>query len=95
MTARTDQISAAELKNMPPEEISKAYDEGRLSELMAGRDPGREPSEFVPPDDAADQGARGRKFRSKGDWVRSLPPDEIVRRYDSGELDDYMRGEVD
>lgn len=39
-----EQLSAAEVKNMPADEVAKALRGGRLDDLIAGRDPGR-PSE--------------------------------------------------
>lgn len=95
MSARTDQLSAAEVRQMSHEEIAEAHDAGRLSEYMAGRDPGAPSTEPFTPPAGADQGAQGKTFASFGDWVRSHTPEEIDRLHREGHLDEYLRGEVD
>jgi hypothetical protein len=88
-----EQLSAAEVANMTAEQIAKARRDGRLDELLAGDDPGRQHEPFTPPVDPADQGARGRTYGSSREWLRSLSPDEVVRLRQEGALDELLRGE--
>ena len=69
MTTRTDQLTLAEVQQMPADAIRDALNEGRCDDLLAGRDPGAEPpARFTPP------GAQdGKSYASAGDWLRSLP----------------------
>jgi hypothetical protein len=87
----TDQVSGAELRNMPPEEIAKARREGRLRALLAGKDPGRYEQSFTPPA-GIEQGARGKTYRSAREWLRSLSPEQIVELRKAGQLDEILGG---
>jgi hypothetical protein len=89
-----EQLSGAELRRMAPEAIVTARREGRLSELLAGRDPGayEEGEQRFKPPEGADQGARGKTYGSPGDWLRSLPPEQVVELRKAGLLDDILGG---
>jgi ABC-type amino acid transport substrate-binding protein len=80
--------AAGALDNMSPEQIVKALREGRLDAVLAGNDPALA-GEFVPPE-GADQGARGKTFRSSRDWLRSLSADQIVAELKAGRLDGIL-----
>jgi hypothetical protein len=71
-----EQLSRAELRQMPPAEIVKARREGKLSELLAGRDPG-EPEEernrYTPPPDTP-EGAQGKTYPSARAGSPRCPP---------------------
>jgi hypothetical protein len=86
----TDQISGAELRNMPPEEIANARREGKLSELLAGRDPGRYEQESFKPPEGVDQGARGKSYGSAREWLRSLLPEQVAELRKAGKLDEIL-----
>lgn len=88
-----EQLSHAEVANMPADAVAAARREGRLDEFLAGRDPGRLREPFTPPADPADQGARGKQYGSPREWLRSLPAAEIVRLRREGHLDALIRGE--
>lgn len=90
----TDQVSGAELRNMPPAAIAKARREGKLSELLAGRDPGayEEGEQRFEPPEGADQGARGKTYGSPGELLPSLPPEQVVELRKAGLLDDILGG---
>jgi hypothetical protein len=94
MTERTDQIGAAEIKDMTPEQIAEAFDAGRLDEYMGRRVPEPEAEEGPSPG-GADQGARGKTYANTRERLRDLSPAEIDRLHKEGALDAYMRGEVD
>jgi hypothetical protein len=88
----TDQISGAELRQMPPQEIAKARREGKLRDLLAGKNPARyEPESFKPPE-GADQGARGKSYGSAREWLRSLSPEQIAELRKAGSLDGILGG---
>jgi hypothetical protein len=88
------QLIREALANMSPEEIVQAHKEGRLSELLAGREPGQ--PEFVLPEvPGIDQGARGRTFKDSREWLRSLRPEQIVELHKAGKLDALLDGEHD
>lgn len=85
------QLSLAEARNMPGDELTRALRNGQLRELLAGRDPGTEPEpDFTPPGDA-DQGARGHRYATRRDWLRSLPPERVRQMLRDGDLDDVLR----
>jgi hypothetical protein len=92
MSGVTDQVSAAELRQMPPEEIAEARREGRLRDLLAGRDPGRYEQESFKPPEGIDQGARGKSYSSARQWLRDLSPDQIVELREAGQLDEILGG---
>jgi hypothetical protein len=89
-----EQLSRAELRQMPPAEIVEARREGKLSELLAGRDPGayEEGEQRFKPPEGADQGARGKTYGSPGEWLRSLPPEQVVELRKAGVLDEILGG---
>jgi hypothetical protein len=94
MSGVTDQVSGAELANMPPEAIVKARREGKLRELLAGRDPGRREEQGFKPPEGIDQGARGKRssYSSERAWLRDLSPDQIVELRKAGSLDGILGG---
>jgi len=59
VTTRTDQLTLAEVQQMPADAIRDALNEERCDDLLAGRDPGAEPpARFTPP------GAQARATRA-------------------------------
>ena len=88
------QLTKAELGNMPEDAIAQALKAGQFDELLAGRGPGAEPPPAFEPPEGADQGARGKRYATPGEWLRSLPPDEVVRLLHEGLLDPLLRGET-
>lgn len=90
MSTRKNQLSLAEVRQMPADEIRQAVREGRCDETLAGRDPGAEPrARFTPP--GADD---GESYASAGEWLRSLPADELRRLLRERELDDLLARRV-
>lgn len=88
-------LSRDALANMSAEEIVKARRDGRLGELLAGNDPGREGEPFTPPEiEGIDQGARGRTYSNASEWLKSLSPDQVVAAHKAGHLDAILQGEV-
>ncbi|MGH2450818.1 MAG: hypothetical protein ACRDGE_06045 [Candidatus Limnocylindria bacterium] len=82
-----EQISAEQLKTMSPDAIVKARKEGRLQDVLAGEPPTPEP-----PQASADQGARGPRYASERERLRSMSPREIVEERKRGDLDGQLDG---
>jgi hypothetical protein len=89
VSTRTDQLTLAEVQQMPAEAIRDALSEGRCDDLLAGRDPGAEQPPLLTPPGAQN----GESYASAGDWLRTLPPDLVRRMVRDSELDDLLRGE--
>jgi hypothetical protein len=78
-------------QGLHPSDVQQAIDAGRLDEYLA------EARREAGSTGNVDQGARKKLAPSKAAAMRaelrSLPSDEVLRRFDVGELDSFIRGE--
>lgn len=99
---KPEQVSGAEVRNMPPEEISRALRDGELEDYLAGRDPGvpepiaraSDTSVTDPPANAADQGAMGEQAETgqitdRGQLAK-MSAEQIVAARRSGRLNHLL-----